>query len=85
MTTTPIQALTMLNSPFMMRMADEFSARISERHTELGEQVEQAYRDTFVRPPTSEEKARARAFAQEHSLSALCRVLLNSNEFLHLD
>ena len=85
MTTTPIQALTMLNSPFMMRMADEFSARISERHTELGEQVEQAYRDTFVRPPTSEEKARAQAFAQEHSLAALCRVLLNSNEFLHLD
>ena len=39
----------------------------------------------FQREPTKEELAAMTVFAEKHGLAALCRTLLNSNEFLFVD
>jgi hypothetical protein len=85
-TTTPIQSLALLNNSFILRMADRFAERIRrEAGGESAQQVAAAYRLAYTRPPNDEELARADRFVTRHGLPALCRVLLNSNEFLYVD
>ncbi len=85
MTTTPIQALTMLNSSFVMRLSESFSERLQSERETIPEQISLAYQDSFSRSPKGIELERASQFVQEHGLAAFCRVLLNSNEFMHID
>ena len=85
MTTTPIQALTMLNSSFVMRLSESFSERLQSERETIPEQISLAYQNSFSRPPKGIELERASQFVQEHGLAAFCRVLLNSNEFMHID
>jgi hypothetical protein len=85
-TTTPLQALALLNDGFVLRMSRAFAARLeaeapSSRHA----QVERAYLLAYGRRPASEERALAARLAAAHGLAALCRVLFNSNEFLYVD
>lgn len=86
LTTTPLSALALLNTSFVLRMADHFAARLRE---EVGQDAEQqivrAYRLAFARDPQPREIASAREFIREHDLPAWCRVLFNANEFLHLN
>jgi hypothetical protein len=85
-TTTPLQALALLNDPFMLRMAERFAERIVE---EAGggpaAQVARAYRLALAREPTTEESNAAREFIAKHGLAALCRVMYNANEFLYVE
>ncbi|MBS0262100.1 MAG: DUF1553 domain-containing protein [Planctomycetes bacterium] len=85
-TTTPLQALALLNNSFTMRMAEQLAARI-EREAGSGEtaQVAWLYRLAFNRTPAPDESALARKHVEQHGLAALCRVVLNSNEFLYID
>ena len=83
--TTPIQALNLYNSAFMGDLSKRFAKRISK---EVGEnpskQIERAYAWTFGRSPQKEETEETLAYLNEHGLPALCRVLLNANEFLFM-
>ena len=87
--TTPIQALNLMNSPFTFQVAEAFAARVA-RETAAGDgdpldrQVTRAVRLAAGREPTSEERADARTLVREHGLAALCRVLLNTDDFLVL-
>lgn len=85
-TTTPLQALSMLNNSFVLRMADRFAARI-EATTEPNDldRVREAYRQAFGRLPSENELRDTAAFIRQHGLAALCRVIFNSNEFLYVD
>ncbi len=85
-TTTPLQALSMLNNSFVLRMADRFAARI-EATTESSDLVRtrEAYRLAFCRLPGEEELYATEAFVRQHGLAAFCRVIFNSNEFLYVD
>jgi hypothetical protein len=85
-TTTPLQALSMLNNSFVLRMADRFAARI-EAATEPNDlaRVREAYRLAFGRLPSENELRDSAAFIRQHGLAALCRVIFNSNEFLYVD
>ncbi|MCC6511620.1 MAG: DUF1553 domain-containing protein, partial [Pirellulaceae bacterium] len=84
-TTTPLQALALLNNPFTFEMSDALAERIK---TQVGEnqpqQIELAYLIVFNRPANDDEIQRCQAFVQQHDLPALCRILLNSNEFLYV-
>jgi hypothetical protein len=85
-TTTPLQALTLLNSAFALRTAEQFAARVRrEAGGDLGRQIKRAYRLAYGRPPTREEAAAARPVVRAHGLRILCRALFNSNEFLYVD
>jgi hypothetical protein len=72
-----LQSLALYNNRFVLY----FSA-------ELGKQVttpEEAARRILLREPTAEEKAAFTTYVQKTGLAALCRVLLNSNEFLFVE
>ena len=76
--TTPLQALNLLNSRFTMQQADKMAGRIGE-----GERgVRKAYEVLYGRPASAEEVADALAFVKEHGMVSFCRAMLNTNEFL---
>ena len=84
-TTTALQALAMLNDPFVARQADQFAMRL-ERMEEKGKgRVDAAYRLTFARTPTGDERNAAVDYIEKHGLANFCRVLFNSNEFMFVD
>jgi hypothetical protein len=85
-TTTPLQALTLWNGPFALRMAAALSDRVTaEAKSDVDRQVALAYRLTYQREPTTTERSAARELVERHGLKVLCRALFNSNEFLTVD
>ena len=85
-TTTPLQALALLNDSFMLRMADRCAERLrDEAGVDPDAQVDRAYRLAFARPACAEERALAKALVSQHGLAALCRVIFNANEFLYVE
>ena len=81
--TTPLQALNLLNSPFAVQQAQFFAERV-EREGGQGTdaQVKRAFQLIFTREPAAEELAASVKLVQAHGLPALCRALFNANEFL---
>ncbi len=79
-TTTPLQALTLLNHSFTLDMAKALAARI-----QTGDAVTQAYRFTFQREPSAKERAAATQLIATHGTEAFCRALLNANELIYLE
>jgi hypothetical protein len=49
------------------------------------EQVDQAFRIVFNRPPNEEEMTISESVLEEENLFVLCRSLINSNEFFYFD
>ena len=84
-TTTALQALAMLNDPFVARQADQFAVRLERAEKKLTGRVEAAYRLTFGRTPTGDERKAATDYIEKHGLANFCRVLFNSNEFMFVD
>lgn len=83
-TTTPLQALSMLNGYLVHQESERLAEKIQ---TLAGDdpkrQIDQAFEIVLGRPPDDEEVRRFERF--EGSLEALCRVLFNSNEFLYVE
>ncbi len=82
---TPIQSLSLMNSPFVNRQASLFAERI--RHdagTNLETQVTLATERALGRPASPEELSPLKELAVEHGLEQVCRVLFNANEFVHI-
>jgi len=81
--TTPLQALNLLNSRFVMQQAGLFAERLRR---EAGEspaaRIERAYALTFGRPPSAVEIAEARQFIESYGLVQFTRALFNANEFV---
>jgi len=84
-TITAIQALALLNNPFMVRQAEHLAARVSSLASEPGQQVAWIHRLTLGRDPAPAESQRLVEFAARHGLENACRAILNSNEFLFVD
>ena len=93
LTTTPLQALALLNNAFVLRMADRFAERLqadvgriaNPSEKQLAEQMKRAYALAYGRQISAEELDWTAAFTKAHGLPALCRVIFNSNEFLYVD
>jgi hypothetical protein len=84
-TLTSIQALALLNNPFVLRQEEHFAARLRQLAEDTPTQIDWAYRLTLGRQPKSEERESLSQYAERHSLAAACRVLFNSNEFCFVD
>lgn len=81
--TTPIQALNLFNSKFVIEQASAFAKRIQASAGEdIKEQVRQVYLLALSRAPSVEELAEFEPVVQDHGLDVLCRAIFNSNEFL---
>ena len=95
--TTPIQALNLLNSVFTIEQSKAFAERL---HREAGSRgqtgsrgesqadptqlIKAAYQHSLCRDPTPDEIADALPVVQELGVETLCRALFNCNEFLFL-
>jgi hypothetical protein len=85
-TTTPLQALALLNNSFTLRMADHFAERVTKERPEgIESQSARALELAYGRTAAKREAAAAVEFAKQHGLPAFCRVLLNTNGFLYVD
>jgi Protein of unknown function (DUF1553)/Protein of unknown function (DUF1549)/Concanavalin A-like lectin/glucanases superfamily/Planctomycete cytochrome C len=85
-TTTPLQALALMNNALVLHLSDAFAARLArEAGGDPGSQVDLAYRLSFGRKPEAGERERAVRLVEKFGASTLARVLFNSNEFLYVD
>jgi hypothetical protein len=84
-TTTPLQALALLNNDLVFRLADTLAER-AHRETAQDQQAQIAWivKHTLGREPEPQELQQALQFSREFGLPAWCRVLLNSNEFVYI-
>jgi hypothetical protein len=79
-TTTPLQALTLLNHGFTQDLAAAFAARLDP-----ADPVTHAYALAFQRAPTLAERSAATTLISRHGGDALGRALLNANELIHVE
>jgi len=84
-TLTALQALALLNDPFMVRQAEYFAGRVRQAGDDPARQVEAAYRLALGRPPTLGEREKLAGHARRHGLAGACRLLFNTNEFVFVD
>ena len=81
--TTPIQALNLFNSHFMLQQSKLMAEKlVSDAGTSLDAQILAAYQKFYGRPASTEEIEDASNFIKAHSLTDFCRAMFNSNEFL---
>jgi hypothetical protein len=84
-TLTALQALALLNDPFMIKQAECFAEWLRKIDSDLERQIDTAYRLTLGRLPRSDEKNALMKFIQKHGLANACRLLFNTNEFIFVD
>jgi hypothetical protein len=85
-TTTPQQALALMNNAIILRLAKQFAERVAcEAGPEMNKQIKLAYRLAYGRAATAEEIAQVLDLLQGNSLEVLARAIFNSNEFLYVD
>ena len=84
-TTTPLQALSLMNNAFVQRQARFFAERVkSEAGADAAAQVKLAHRLALGREPRRGELEESSALAQAHGLESVCWALLNASEFLYV-
>ena len=84
-TTTPLQALGLMNNSFVQRQAARLAGRsLAEAGQDLPGAVRLAYRHAVGRLPSPEETARAVEAARSRTLTNVCWTLLNSTEFVYV-
>lgn len=66
--TTPLQALFMMNDPFAHEQAEKFPARPLAAASTETKRLDLAWRLAFARPPTREEAKDAAEYLQQHWL-----------------
>lgn len=85
-TTTPLQALALLNNPFMLRLADKLAQRVTkEAGQDVPQQIQRTYWLTLSRAPNEAELHEAQDFIARHGLPQFCLLLFNVNEFVYID
>jgi hypothetical protein len=81
--TTPLQALNLFNSPFVVDQAERLAERAErEAGSNLNDQIDRVFVLTLARDPSESERLACLETARREGLTAVCRALFNSNEFL---
>lgn len=81
--TTPLQALNLLNSAFVMQQAGLLAKRLEkEAGPSRAAQAARAFELCFSRTATADETQDAAAFIEAEGLVQFCRAMLNANEFV---
>ena len=84
-TTTALQALTLSNNEFMLQQARHLATRIETETGSREAAIRRAFALAFQRDATDAELRAATPLVAGQGLFALCRVLMNANEFTYLD
>ena len=84
-TTTALQALTLSNNEFMLQQAANLVTRIENETDSRATAIRRAFLLCLQREPKTEEQSAATHLVAEQGLFALCRMLINANEFVYVD
>lgn len=84
-TTTSLQALSLMNNPFVNRMAKALAVRVTAESENESGRIQRAYLLTLGRPPREEEAKSAATLAETAGLEALCWSLFNLSEFVYVE
>ncbi len=85
-TTTPLQALTLLNHSFTVDMAESFAGRVKGVSGNASDElVVEVFRLAYQRDPEPIELKRSIDIVDTLGLRALCRAVINSSELIYLD
>jgi hypothetical protein len=80
---TPLQALNLFNSAFVLQQADILTKRLQDEcGTDVNEQVQRAFELFYSRPADGYELETSAKMIQAEGLPAFCRALYNTSEFL---
>jgi hypothetical protein len=79
------QALALWNNAFVTYYAERFATRLESLASTKQEQVRLACELALCRPPTPEEEADFVGYSEKHGVANLCRLILNSNEFMFVN
>lgn len=83
-TNTALQALAVLNDPFVIQQSNYFAERLKPLKTDK-ERIAAAYKAAIGREPTGDELSALRSYADKHGLANACRMIFNLNEFVFVD
>lgn len=81
---TPVQALALLNDPFVTNQARIWAERIAHSPLSRAERVDQMFLEAFSRLPSDSERARALALVEDTDWEDLALVLFNAKEFIYV-
>ena len=79
-----LQSLALYNNPFVLHASEWISERVLEE-SKKDNYVSRLVELCWQRAPTKSERLIFEEYSKNHGLKSLCRVLLNSNEFLFVD
>ena len=83
--TTPLQALNLMNSTFVMEQSRLIAERAEKESSgDEAAAVDRCFELLLGRRPNSQERASCLEVAKEGELNLVCRALINSNEFAFL-
>ena len=80
-----LQSLALFNNNFVLHSSQWLSDRAKKERQDLKSQIHRLIELLWLRPPNVKEQTLFKTYAQQHGLSALCRILINSNEFLFIE
>ncbi len=82
---TPLQALNLFNSTFVLQQAGILAERLKKEAGDSPEaQAEKAFTLFYSRPPDAWEREQSAATIRELGLHAFCRAMYNTSEFLFI-
>jgi hypothetical protein len=86
-TTTPTQALAMMNHRFTVKMAAALADRLEKQAgaSDSAGKVESAFQLAYGRTPDADELTAAVKLINAHGLRAFCRAIMNSSEFIYVN
>ena len=81
---TPLQALALLNSPFMAQQSDLLAKRLEREAPDSSSRIHRLFQLINGRDPDNDEKEGALDLVNHSGLPSLCRAMLNSSEWLFI-
>jgi hypothetical protein len=84
-TITALQALSTLNDAFVIRQCGLLAARAERLAPDLNRRIETVYELALNRRPRDDERKMLINYAGRFGLANLCRLIVNSNEFMFID
>jgi hypothetical protein len=83
--TTALQALNLLNGPFVIEQSELFAQRLKREAPEnIAAQIDRAFWLAYGRAPNEQERQAAESLVAAEGLAIFCRAILNSNELVYL-
>ncbi|MGC6448520.1 MAG: DUF1553 domain-containing protein [Rubripirellula sp.] len=83
--TTPLQALNLMNSDFVMEQSNRIAQRATKKAGgDVSKSIDRSFQFLLGRLPNDKEREACLALAKREGLPFVCRALINTNEFAFL-